>query len=128
MQSIYPVLKYDDAHAAIDFLERAFGFEPLAVHEGENGGVAHAEMRFGDEVVMFGSAGEGDPVFNQGIGRTIVYAVVDDPDGLYARAKEAGADVVLEPTDQDYGSRDFAVRDLEGNIWSFGTYQPELKE
>jgi uncharacterized glyoxalase superfamily protein PhnB len=126
MQGIYPVLRYDDAHAAMDFLERAFGFERREVHEGENGGVVHAEMRAGDDVVMLGSSGEGDPVFNQGIGRTIVYLVVDDPDGLHDRAKGAGADVVLPPTDQDYGSRDFAVRDLEGNIWSFGTYRPEL--
>lgn len=50
MQSIYPVLKYDDAHAAIDFLERAFGFERHAVYDGENGGVGHAELRFGDRL------------------------------------------------------------------------------
>ncbi|HYN91371.1 MAG TPA: hypothetical protein VER75_05580 [Thermoleophilaceae bacterium] len=56
MQSIYPVLKYDDAHAAIDFLERAFGFERHAVYDGENGGVGHAELRFGDEYVMLGGA------------------------------------------------------------------------
>ena len=59
MQSLYPVLKYEDASAALDFLEQAFGFERLAVHEGENGAIAHAEMKLGDEVVMFGSAGEG---------------------------------------------------------------------
>jgi len=126
MQSIYPVLKYDDAHAAIEFLERAFGFERLQVHEGESGDVAHAELRFGDEVVMFGSTGEGDPRFNQGVGRTTVYLVVGDPDALHERAKGAGAEIVMEPTDQDYGSRDFAARDPEGNIWSFGTYRPEL--
>jgi uncharacterized glyoxalase superfamily protein PhnB len=126
MQSIYPVLKYDDAHAAIDFLERAFGFERLQVHEGENGGVAHAELRFGDEVVMFGSTSEGDPRFNQGVGRTTVYLVIGDPDALYERATGAGAEIVMEPTDQDYGSRDFAVRDPEGNIWSFGTYRPQM--
>jgi uncharacterized glyoxalase superfamily protein PhnB len=126
MQSIYPVLKYDDAHAAIDFLERAFGFERLQVHEGENGGVAHAELRFGDEVVMFGSTSEGDPRFNQGVGRTTVYLVIEDPDALYERATGAGAEIVMEPADQDYGSRDFAVRDPEGNIWSFGTYRPQM--
>jgi uncharacterized glyoxalase superfamily protein PhnB len=126
MQTIYPVLKYEDGHAALDFLERALGFERLAVHEGENGGIAHAELRFGDEVIMFGTAGEGDPLFNQGIGRTTVYLVVDDPDAVFERAKDGGAEVVMPPTDQDYGSRDCAVRDPEGNIWSFGTYQPKL--
>ena len=124
MQSIYPVLKYEDAPAVIDFFEKAFGFVRHAIHDGENGGIAHAELRFGDDFVMVSSAGEGDPLFNQGVGRTTVYLVVDDPDALHARAKEAGAEIVMELADQDYGSRDFAVRDPEGNIWSFGTYRP----
>jgi uncharacterized glyoxalase superfamily protein PhnB len=124
MQTIYPVLKYADAHAAIDFLERAFGFERQTVHEGESGGVAHAELRFGSAVVMLGSTSEGDERYNQGAGRTSVYAVVDDPDPLFERARAAGAEVVMEPTDQDYGSRDFTVRDPEGNLWAFGTYAP----
>ena len=128
MQSIYPVLKYEDARVAIDFLERAFGFEQHAVHDGENGAVSHAELRFGDQFIMFGSVSEGDPRFNQGVGRTTLYVVVDDPDSLLARAKEAGAEIVMEPTDQDYGSRDFAARDPEGNIWSFGTYRPALED
>jgi uncharacterized glyoxalase superfamily protein PhnB len=127
MTSIYPVLKYEDAHAAMEFLEKAFGFERLHVYEGENGGIAHAEMRFGDEVVMFSSAGEGDPRYNQGVGRTTVYLVVDDVDPRFERAREAGAEVMMEPTDQDYGSRDFAVKDPEGNIWAFGTYRPKLE-
>jgi len=127
MQSIYPILKYEDAHAAIDFLERAFGFERLDVYEGENGAVAHAQLRFGDEVAMLSSASEGDQRFNLGVGRTTVYVVVDDPDALHDRAKAAGAEIIMELTDQDYGSRDFAAKDPEGNIWSFGTYRPEVK-
>ena len=126
MQSIYPVLKYSDAHAAIDFLERAFGFQRHAVHEGEGGAIVHAELRFGDQVVMLSSAGVGDPAYDQGLGRTTVYVVVDEVDALFDTAKAAGAEIVLEPTDQDYGSRDFSARDPEGNIWSFGTYRPEL--
>jgi uncharacterized glyoxalase superfamily protein PhnB len=51
--------------------------------------------------------------------------VVDDPDSLHARARDAGAEIVMEPTDQDYGSRDFIASDPEGNLWSFGTYRPE---
>ncbi|MGH2742577.1 MAG: VOC family protein [Thermoleophilaceae bacterium] len=125
MQSIYPVLKYDDARAALDFLERAFGFERRRVYDGQNGGVAHAEVTFGNELVMIGSTSEGDPTFNQGVAMTVVYVVVDDPDSLHQRAIGAGAEIVMPPTDQDYGSRDFAARDPEGNIWSFGTYRPE---
>lgn len=126
MQSIYPVLKYADAHAAIDFLERAFGFERLQVHEGESGVVVHAELRFGEVVVMLSSAGAGDPAYDQGLGRTTIYVVVDEVDSLHERARDAGAEIFLAPTDQDYGSRDFSARDPEGNIWSFGTYRPEL--
>jgi uncharacterized glyoxalase superfamily protein PhnB len=124
MKTIYPVLKYADANAAIEFLEQAFGCERQGVHEGENGGIAHAELRCGPTYVMLSSTSEGDPVYNQGAGRTSVYAVVDDPDALFERAKAAGAEVVAEPADQDYGSRDFTVRDPEGNLWAFGTYAP----
>jgi uncharacterized glyoxalase superfamily protein PhnB len=123
MPSIHPVLTYDDAHAAIDFLERAFGFERVAVHEGEDGKVAHAELRFGEDLVGLSSTGAGDPVFQQGTGKTVVYVAVDEVDPLHDRAKAAGAEIVMAPADQDYGSRDFAARDPEGNIWSFGTYR-----
>lgn len=125
MQIFHPVLTYEDAHGAIEFLERAFGFERKEVHEGDNGGVAHAELGFAGEVVGLSSVSEGDPRFNQGAGRTTVYVVTEDPDSVFSRASDAGAEVVMEPTDQDYGSRDFAVRDPEGNIWAFGTYNPE---
>ena len=125
MQSIFPVLKYDDARAAIEFLERAFGFERHAVHDGENGGVAHAELRLGDDYVMLGSTGEGDDRFNEGAGRYSLYVVVEDPDAHLARAREAGASVERELNDTDYGSREYTARDPEGNLWSFGTYRPE---
>ena len=126
MQSIYPVLKYNDVHAAMDFLERAFGFHRHAVHEDDGGGVVHGELRFGDQVVMVSSTGAGNPVFDQGVGRMTVYVAVDEVDSLHESAKAAGAEIVMPPTDQDYGSRDFAVRDPEGNVWSFGTYRPDV--
>jgi uncharacterized glyoxalase superfamily protein PhnB len=121
--SIYPVLKYDDAPAAIDFLERAFGFRRLQIHEGDGDAIVHAELRLGDDVIGLSSTGVGDPAFEQGRGRTTVYVAVDEVDRLHDRAKAAGAEIVMAPADQDYGSRDFAARDPEGNIWSFGTYR-----
>jgi uncharacterized glyoxalase superfamily protein PhnB len=124
MQTIFPVLRYEDAHAAIDFLERAFGFERHAVSDGESGGVGHAELTLGDEYVMLSSTGEGDERFNQGAGRYSLYVVVSDPDAHFARAKEAGAQIERELADQDYGSREYTARDPEGNLWSFGTYRP----
>jgi uncharacterized glyoxalase superfamily protein PhnB len=127
MQTFYPVLRYEDARAAIEFLERGFGFETHASHEGERGGVMHAELRLGDQYVMLGSTSEGEGRFDQGAGRQSIYVAVDDPDALHARAKEAGATIESEPADQDYGSREFIARDPEGNLWSFGTYRPSVQ-
>lgn len=52
--------------------------------------------------------------------------MVDDVDAHHRRAVEHGAEIVMEPTDQDYGSRDYMARDAEGNVWSFGTYAPQV--
>jgi uncharacterized glyoxalase superfamily protein PhnB len=127
MQTFYPVLRYEDARAAMDFLERAFGFETHASYDGENGGVMHAELRLGDQYVMLGSTTEGEGRFNQSAGRQALYVAVEDPDALHDRAKEAGATIERELADQDYGSREFTWRDPEGNLWSFGTYRPRAE-
>jgi uncharacterized glyoxalase superfamily protein PhnB len=124
MQSIFPVLKYDDARAAIDFLERAFGFERHAVYDGDDGRIAHAELRLGDEYVLLGSTGEGDDRFDQSAGHYSLYVVVEDPNAHHTRARDAGATIERELSDQDYGSREYTARDPEGNLWSFGTYRP----
>ena len=119
---IIPTIRYHDAAAAIDFLERAFGLERKAVHENEDGTIGHAELTHGRGMVMVGSSGHGDPQFENG--RTSVYVVVDDPDALHERATAAGAEISRGLTDQDYGSREFTAKDPEGNVWSFGTYDP----
>jgi uncharacterized glyoxalase superfamily protein PhnB len=127
-QVFHPTLRYRDARAAIAWLEKAFGFERKAVYDGEDGMVQHAELRFRDGLIMLGCAG--DPSHSEYAkiapppGTGSVYVVVDDPDALHDRVVAAGGDVVMPLTDQDYGSRDFAVRDPEGNLWSFGTYDP----
>jgi uncharacterized glyoxalase superfamily protein PhnB len=125
--SIYPTLLYADAKAAIKQLTEAFGFTELAVYEGEDGKVAHAELVQGNGAVMLGSKGTGS-VFDTAMkdaGITGVYVVVDDVDAHHRRAVEQGAEILMPPKDQDYGSRDYMARDLEGNVWSFGTYAPE---
>ena len=121
-------LTYDDADAAVDWLERAFGFERSSVHEA-NGKLAHAELRFGDGMIMLGPAGKND--FGLRTPRELgavsqgVYLIVDDIAGQYDRAQASGAEILRELADTDYGSREFMARDPEGNIWSFGTYRPE---
>ncbi|AKZ54961.1 hypothetical protein SAM23877_1912 [Streptomyces ambofaciens ATCC 23877] len=126
--SVYPTLLYADAKAAVGQLTRAFGFTELAVYEGEGGTVAHAELAQGNGAIMLGSKGTGSR-FDEAMksaGPTGVYVVVEDVDAHHRRAVEQGADILMPPTDQDYGSRDYMARDLEGNIWSFGTYAPEV--
>lgn len=120
--SIFPVLRYKEARAAIDWLIRAFGFEMQAEHVGPGGTIAHAELRFRSGVIGVSSmtaATAGNPwsAVRQGI-----YVCVDDPDTHHDRARAAGADIVMPLRDMDYGSREYAARDLEGYLWGFGTY------
>ena len=122
---IWPCLAYRDARAAIRFLVDAFGFEESAVHAdaSDPAVVAHAELRWpGGGGIMLGSQGAGETLKDYPAGVGALYLVVDDPDALYQRAVAAGATVVRPPRDEDYGSRDFTVRDPEGVYWSFGTY------
>jgi uncharacterized glyoxalase superfamily protein PhnB len=127
--NVIPFLGYEDPRAALDWLARAFGFEASAVHEGENGEIVHAEMRFGDGMIMLGRPG---PSFGMKTAKELgavnqgIYSIVDDGiDAHFERAVAAGAEVVMELHDTDYGSREYMVRDPEGNLWSFGTYRPE---
>ncbi|MEU9140723.1 VOC family protein [Streptomyces sp. NPDC048404] len=126
--SIYPSMLYADAKAAIRQLTESFGFTELAVYEGEDGSVMHAELVQGNGAVMLGSKGRGGRFAEamKSAGPCGVYIVVDDVDAHHQRAVDHGAEILMAPTDQDYGSRDYMARDLEGNIWSFGTYAPEI--
>lgn len=126
-QVFYPALSYRDAPAAIEWLERAFGFETTMNTPGPDGTIAHAELSFGGGIIMLGTAvdnrgkrtsGGVHPV-NKGI-----YVYVKDPDAHYTRAKAAGAEIERELNDTDYGSREYSARDPERHVWSFGTYRP----
>jgi uncharacterized glyoxalase superfamily protein PhnB len=119
--TVFPTLVYDDAGAAIDFLIDAFGAERHSVYE-MDGAIRHAEVRLGNGIVMFGPS-RSDASATRGAGAGI-YVVITDPDLHCARARGAGAEIVREPFDTDYGSRDYSARDQEGNLWYFGTYQP----
>ena len=123
VQQFSPVLVYDDADKAMRFLTEAFGFTEHAVHRTPDGSIAHAELAYGDGFIGLSDRPKGDrSVFD--FGPCAIYVVVDDPDAHHDRAVAAGADVVYPLTDQDYGSRDYAVRDAEGFVWCFGTYAP----
>jgi len=120
---VIPVVRYADARAAIQFLTEAFGFTATQVIDGPDGSVVHAELTWAGGMIMLGTAGESD-ILPALTGASVVYVVVDDPDAHHARAVGAGAEVVQDLVDQDYGAREYTARDPEGNVWSFGTYRP----
>lgn len=121
--SLFPALTYRDPRAAAAWLERAFGFAPHTLAEGPDGAVAHAELRFGNGVVMFGAARPPDPD-DPWTAQEGVYAVVEDVDAHYARAVAAGAEILRPLADTSYGAREYTARDPDGHLWSFGTYRP----
>lgn len=128
--TMFPFAHYEDGHAAIDWLCEAFGFERRDVHEGEDGTIGHAELAYGPSVFMLDSRAESaiglKSARELGAVTGGVYVHVDDVDGHYGRAKAAGAEIVREPADTDYGARDYLARDPEGNLWGFGTYRPSV--
>jgi uncharacterized glyoxalase superfamily protein PhnB len=127
-QNIFPALRYRDANAALEWLKRAFGAEEKEVHRADNGAIRHAELRLGAGLIMFGEHDDGGWMGGNrpdALASTVsLYVVVTDPDAHHARASAAGARIVRELSDMDYGSREYSARDLEGNLWSFGTYDP----
>jgi uncharacterized glyoxalase superfamily protein PhnB len=127
--TVYPGLRYRDAQAAISLLRDTFGFTEVARYENEDGTVAHAELAYGNGMVMLGSVREEpDTPYGRarsGLGPVSLYVVVKDVDAHHDRAVAAGAAVLTPLTDQDYGSREYTVRDPEGNLWTFGTYVPQ---
>jgi uncharacterized glyoxalase superfamily protein PhnB len=127
--NIFPCLSYQDAPAAMEWLSRAFGFETLMVVPGVDGTIEHAEMKLGAGGIMLGSEKPDNPCWLSprrldGINQC-VYVCLDEVDAHYARAKAAGAEIMQELEDTDYGSRGYMARDPEGHVWFFGTYLPE---
>jgi uncharacterized glyoxalase superfamily protein PhnB len=127
---VWPTLRAWDARALIAFLVDAFGFEETVVY-GDGDRVDHAQLDWPPGGgIMLGSARrpDGDDEWSLAPGTSGIYTVTDDPDALFARATGAGAKVVYELREAGYGSREFAVRDPEGNLWSFGTYRGEPRK
>ncbi len=118
MSTISAIVPYQDVDAAIEFLCTAFGFEQHELHRSEAGEIEHVELRLGDDVIMPTTPRFGDP------GHAQLYVVVEDADAHHERAVAAGAKVTMGLRNTDYGSRDYAATDPEGNQWFFGTYRP----
>ena len=124
-----PFIQYRDAPKAIEWLEQAFGFKPHLVVAGEDDTVVHSQLLLGDKtMLMASSVKDWNPNSSESktdLGNASgIYVVVADPDAHYQQAKVAGAEMVMDIEDQDYGGRAFTCLDLEGNLWSFGSYDP----
>ncbi len=129
--SIIPTLRYKDAPAAVDWLCLAFGFERHLVVPDGDGGVVHAQLVFANSMVMVGAcrvsafdALQAPPAALDAPVTQSAYIIVPDVDEHHARALSAGAQVVMEPEDQEHRGRFYACRDPEGHLWNFGSYDP----
>lgn len=129
--TVIPTLRYQAAPAAIEWLCEAFGFEKHLMVPGEGGTIAHAQLVFGNGMIMLGSALDREfdklqkpPNALGNVPSQSPYVIVEDADKHYARAVAAGAEIVMDIKDEDHGGRGYSCRDPEGHIWNFGTYDP----
>ncbi|MEU7867463.1 VOC family protein [Dactylosporangium sp. NPDC049140] len=123
--NVWPTLRATDARALITFLVDAFGFVEVAAY-GEGNLIMHAELAWPEGGgIMLGSDRQDGSKWSLKPGSFGCYVVTAEPDALLAQARAAGAEITQELEDTDYGSRGFAARDPEGNLWSFGTYRGE---
>jgi uncharacterized glyoxalase superfamily protein PhnB len=122
--SLTSALFYQDPKAAIAWLEKAFGFELVMLIETPDGGLAHCEMRFGDSQLMVGNEWHPDTKSPKSIGgkntQFLHVHIDEDIDAHCERARQAGAEIMMEPETQFYGDRAYRCRDPEGHIWTVG--------
>jgi len=130
--TVIPGLRYRNAPAMIEWLCGTFGFEKQAVHTAPNGAVMHAQLTFGNGMIMIGSVENGtqssfllkQPDEIGGAETQTPYLIVSACDALYARAKAAGAKMLIDLEAKEYGGKSFTCSDPEGHIWHVGTYDP----
>ncbi|MGC4879383.1 VOC family protein [Micromonospora sp. DT43] len=122
---VIPTLRYRDAPAAVAWLVDVVGFRAELVVPGPDDSISHAQLTWGNGMVMLASETDGSDgrlVLDSGPAST--YVVLDDVAAHYERVVAAGAEVVQKLRDEDYGGQGYSVRDAEGNLWSFGSYRP----
>ena len=129
MQTIFPILRYRDARAAIRWLCAAFGFVERCCIPEDGPFVRHAQLQLGENIIMLGSVRPDDGIASPqalGAATQMLAVYVNDPDAHFERANAAGAKILYPPKDTDFGSREYHVLDLEGHPWTFGTYRPAV--
>ena len=121
---VWPTLRARDARAMIRFLVDVVGFTETAVYA-DGDAVAHAELAWppGGGIMLGSARDDADDQWPLRPGTFGGYVVTEEPDALYERIRAAGADITQPIADSDHGSREFGIRDPEGNLWSFGDYR-----
>ena len=131
--TVIPCLRYQDAPAAIDWLCCTFGFKQHLVVPSADGSIAHAQLSFGNGMIMLSSVQKEATEFGRlmkqpdelgGACTQSIYVVVTDADLVYLQAKAGEAKIAVDIRNEDYGGRGFSCYDLEGHLWSFGSYDP----
>jgi len=128
MQTIFPILRYNDARAAIRSLCAMFGFVEIFSVPESGPIVRHAQLRLGTNIIMLGSVRPDEQMASPqalGAATQALSVYVENLDEHFKRAQSAGAQITSPPANTDFGSREYHVRDLEGHPWTFGTYIPE---
>jgi uncharacterized glyoxalase superfamily protein PhnB len=129
LMAITPYLLYEDVGGALKFLTKAFGFRKYGAQmKGLGGKINHAAMQLGDDLIMMGCPGSGyrNPK-RLGQATQSLYINVEDVDKHFARARRAGATILEEPADTDYGHRRYGAADPEGHQWYFAQDTPRSK-
>lgn len=128
---IIPTMRYKDAPTAIDWLCQAFGFKKHLIVEGTNNTIVHAQLTYDNAMIMISSENENEygqlvksPKELNGINTQAPYIIVEKIDAHYKKAIAAGATILIEIKDQDYGGRVYTCKDIEDHVWSFGSYDP----
>ena len=128
---IIPTIRYKDAPAAIEWLCNAFGFEKHLIVPGKDETIAHAQLKFGNAMIMMGSVHNNEygkflktPKDLNGINTQAPYIIVEEIDKHYQRAITGGAKIISDIKDEDYGGRGYSCLDQEGHVWNFGSYNP----
>jgi uncharacterized glyoxalase superfamily protein PhnB len=120
-----PYLTVRDADAAIDFYQRAFGFEKRMTVPGPGGKTGHAELTYRDALIMLGPENDKGPCrapVSLGVSSPVnLYVYCDDVDALFKRATAAGATATFPPQDMFWGDRICTLTDPDGHSWTFAT-------
>ena len=127
MQTIFPILRYNDARGAIQSLCATFGFIELFSVPESGPVVRHAQLKLGTNIIMLGSVRPNEGMASPqslGTATQALCVYVDDLDAHFERARAAGAEITSPPQDTDFGAREYHARDVEGHLWTFGTYLP----